>query len=358
MNLDGEELDALRRLRIGYAPFDATLRHPGDRTRFCHYAAKRSIRFELADPSRRYDVVVVSGGADISAWSRYEPAGGKVIYELLDSYLAVRRSSPKMLLRGAAKFAVRQNRHLLLDYRAGIEELARRADAVTCNTTAQREQLLPYCNNVHVVLDFQEGEVRRIKSDYAAGDVFNLVWQGLPNNLGYFSEISDVISHLARRRRIALHAMTDLEYGRYLRGAIGKRDAFRRAAQIPCDVYLYQWNQELFAAVMTACDLALIPIDPADPLGVGKPETKLVLFWRLGVPAVVSATPAYARVMRESGVAMACSTNAEWETTLERYLDDASARRSAGERGRAFAEARYAEGETLARWDAVFASIF
>jgi glycosyltransferase involved in cell wall biosynthesis len=357
MNTATEPLAAVRHLRIGYVPVDSTLQQPSDRTRFCHYARRRGLTFELADPARRYDVVVVGTGADISVWVRYPPGHAKMIYELLDSYLALPPFDLKMMLRGAAKFAVRQNRRLLLDYRAGIEEMARRADAVICTTAEQRQQLLQYCGNVHVVLDFHEREVRKIKRDYAAGEVFNFVWQGLPENLRYFSTVGDIITRVARKRRIALHAMTDLEYGQFLHGLIGKRYAFRLARAIPCDVYLYQWNQELFASVMTACDLALIPIDPNDPLGVGKPENKLVLFWRLGIPALVSATPAYARVMRESGLAMACATNADWEAGLQLYIEDEGARRSAGERGRAFAEEHYGEAEMMARWDAVLASV-
>jgi hypothetical protein len=352
-----ELLATLRGLRIGYVPFDETLRHPSDRTRFCHYARRRGLTFELADLSRTYDVVVVGTGADISVWNRYRAGHTKVIYELLDSYLAVRSFDLKTLLRGPAKFAVRQNRHLLLDYRAGIEEMARRADAVTCTTDEQRERLLHYSHNVHVVLDFHDDDVRKIKSDYAAGEVFNFVWQGLPGNLGYFSVVFDVIRRLARKRRIALHAMTDLAYGQFLRGKIGKRYAFRLARKIPCDVYLYQWNQELFATVMTACDFALIPIDPDDPLGVGKPENKLVLFWRLGLPTAVSPIPAYSRVMRECGLEMAYATSAEWEEGLDLYMNDERARKLAAERGRTFAEQHYGESQMLARWDAVFASV-
>jgi hypothetical protein len=357
MGATDELLAALRKLRIGYVPFDETLRHPSDRTRFCHYARRRGLTFELADPSRTYDVVVVGTGADISVWNRYRGGDAKVIYELLDSYLTVPSSDLKMLLRGPAKFALRQNRRLLLDYRAAIEEMARRADAVTCTTAEQREHLLHFSRNVHVVLDFHDDDVRKVKSDYAAGEVFNFVWQGLPGNLRYFSAITSVIARLARKRKIALHAMTDLEYGRYLRGKVSRRYAFRLAREIPCDVYLYQWNQELFASVMTACDFALIPIDPADHLGVGKPENKLVLFWRLGLPTAVSPIPAYSRVMRECGLDMAYATSAEWEEGLELYMNDERARKLAAERGRTFAERHYGESQMLARWDAVFASV-
>ena len=42
--------------------------------------------------------------------------------------------------------------------------------------------------------DFHDSDVRKIKSEYGAGEVFNFVWQGLPGNLRYFFTIGDVIA--------------------------------------------------------------------------------------------------------------------------------------------------------------------
>ena len=44
-------------MRVGYAPYDASLSGPADRRRFPFYAERRGIQFELADPSREYDLV-------------------------------------------------------------------------------------------------------------------------------------------------------------------------------------------------------------------------------------------------------------------------------------------------------------
>ena len=37
-----------------------------------------------------------------------------------------------------------------------------------------------------------------------------------------------------------------------------------------------------------------------DPMMVGKPKNKLLLFWRMGLPTLVSAIPSYKRAMQES----------------------------------------------------------
>ena len=124
------------------------------------------------------------------------------------------------------------------------------------------------------------------------------------------------------------------------------------------DTYLYEWNEQLCSTIISACDMALIPIALDDPFSSGKPENKLFLFWRLGMPAVVSATPAYERAMAQSGLAMACRTQQEWLATLERYIVDKSARRDAGLRGTAFIDNYYSEEKILASWDKLFESVF
>lgn len=98
-----------------------------------------------------------------------------------------------------------------------------------------------------------------------------------------------------------------------------------------------------------------LPLDR--PFEAGKPENKLVGFWRMGVPVLTSATPAYVRTMRAAGLDMHCSTSDEWLARLTRYAGDEEARRAAGEAGRTSAEERYGEGRLLAEWDQVLASL-
>ena len=348
-----------RDLRIGYVPFEPTFTHPGDRRRFCFYARQRGLDFEIADPRKDYDVVVVSPGGDISLWQRY-PGNAKIIYQQIDSYLAAGNRDWKSVFRGAAKFAVRQNRHLLVDYVEGIRRMCRRADAVICTTAEQVDDIRACCSNVHIILDFHSTVTAKVKQDYAAGDVFNLVWEGLAGNFQFFSQLRGVFDEIKRTRRIAIHLVTDLEYGLYLHGKVGKRyttDLARRTFGSLDGVYLYAWNEQTAATIMTACDLALIPIDLKNPLVCGKPENKLLLFWRMAIPTIVSATPAYARVMRQSGVNMACSTAEDWRRMLARYMGDEAARRAAGLRGKQFAEQHYNVEKMLSQWDDVFASV-
>jgi hypothetical protein len=350
-------MKSLSELRIGYAPCSGTLDAPGDRRRFCYYARKRNLKFELADPSETYDLVVVSAAADISIWSRYRRGNTKIVYDLTDAYLAVPRLDPKGLFRGLAKYAVRQNRHLLWSYAGGLREMCNRADAVVCTTIEQRQDILPHCDNVRIILDFHGSVVRATKTNYSSGDVFNVVWEGLPGNLSTLQDIWGVLRELHKQRPIAIHAITTLSYGQYLNGRFVQRRTEDLVRKMGVPHYLYAWNEYTCSTIACACDLAIIPIPLQDPLYAGKPENKLHLFWRMGMPTVVSATAAYTRAMKEVALPMACNTPDDWLSTLNIYCASEAARRDAGQRGREFVEKNHSEQRMLSRWDDVFDSI-
>ncbi len=349
----------LKQLRIGYVPYSEQLTQPGDRRRFCHYAAKRNLTFEIAKPSETYDLVILTGVADISTWSEYQKGNARIVYDLINSYLAVPGTDARGLLRGLAKFVTRQSRHLQLSYWNAIQRMCTRADAVICTTEEQRQDILPFCSNVHVILDVHTSLVRTVKTDFSTGVIFNFVWEGLAENVRAFAEIGEVLRKINNRHHIALHLITDLEFHPYMAkyGRRNTKDVVRKLLDLD-RVYLYEWNELVLSTVSAACDMALIPISLHDPLDFGKPENKLLLFWRMGVPTVVSATPAYQRAMYECNLPMACTTHEEWEATLSQYMVNESARREVGRSGRAFAEQHYSEDRTLARWDKLFASVF
>lgn len=346
----------LSQLRIGYVPLGCNLDKPGDRRRFVYYAESRNLSFEIAVPTEKYDVVVVSQGADLSVWGEYDKGGAKIIYDFIDSYLAVPRNSIKGRLRGLAKYFSGQSRYLRINHWKALESMCIRADAVICTTQEQAEDISRFCSNVHIILDIHSTVVRSVKSDYQAGEVFNLVWEGIADNVYAFENIRNVFAKLQTRRKVALHLITDLEFRRYL-GRYGKTQTGNIAHGLCENVYLYEWNEQMCSTIISACDLAIIPIDLSDPLVRGKPENKLVLFWRMGVPAVTSATPAYEQAMSKAGLQMACHDESEWVETLESYMSDESSRRSAGMAGRRLVESDYCEEVILRKWDKVFSSV-
>lgn len=339
--------------RIGYSTFRDNPTGPGDRRRFLAFAAKRDLAWEIARPDVPYDLVIANPGGDLSVWSRL-PKRTKFVFDMVDSYLAEPGWNPKTIFRGVFKYAMGHTRHLHLDYRALIEATCRRADAVICSTEEQRESILALCPEVHVILDFQSEATGEVKSDYTRREVFQLVWEGLPQNVSTFREFAEPFRALAAKRPLVLNLITDVRYP-LASTHFGMRPTTDLVREVLGSehVTIRPWNLEQFAAIATSCDLAVIPIPLDIPFMRGKPENKLVLFWRLGLPVVTSATPAYERAMRAAGLAMTCRTPADWTSQLERLMDDEAARREAGQRGLACARETYSEASTLAKWDAV-----
>ncbi|MBT3415836.1 MAG: hypothetical protein HN426_11840 [Nitrospina sp.] len=348
----------LRDLRIGYVPYSEKLDHPADRRRFPYYAGKRNIKFEFADPSETYDLVYVSQSGDLTVWSEYQKGNAKVIYDFIDSYLAIPRSNLKGIFRGLAKYVSGQHRYLRWDHWKALEAMCQRADAVVCSTSEQRQDILKFCQNVQIIIDIKS-MYDQVKTDYSTGEYINLVWEGVPSTLPAFQEIREVLSYLKTKHKIALHLVTALQYGQFAMGKFGKRntaDLVRDLFDFD-EIYLYQWHEQLCSHIMSACDLAVIPIFPDDPLYWGKPEDKLLILWRMGLPTIVSPTPAHLRAMEGAGLSMACGTQQEWIETLEHYMGDESAREEAGKKGRAFSLEYNSDEKILKQWDDLFSSV-
>lgn len=341
--------------RIGYVPYSATLEKPGDRRRFVAYARARNISFELARPDERYDLVVLSEIADISVWCDYPH--GKIVYDFIDSYLAIPRSNIKQWLRGVVWYILGRHRRLRFNYWATIQDMCRRADSVVCTTEEQKRDISPYCKNVHIIHDVHSSVIHNVKEDYQSGEPFNLVWEGLPSNISQLKQIRDVLGTINSRQPIVLNLVTDPDQPRLL-GRFGKVNSIDMAREVFDNVKLHPWNEATCSDIIRACDLAIIPIDLSDRFVTGKPENKLLLLWRMGLPVITSATPAYQRAMHEAGLeGFACSDQSEWLAAIERMMAAESLRRDSGVLGRSFAETHFSEEMLLARWDAMFASL-
>lgn len=345
---------SLRDLRIGYVPYGETLSLPGDSRRFVYYAKKRGIKFELANPKNEYDLVILSGRADISVWNHYPKA--KLVYDLIDSYLAVPRSDVKGRLRGLFKFISRQSHYLQLDYWKAIGAMCARADAVVCSTHEQRADIMRYCANVHVILDAHMGVTRSTKINYSAHTPFKLVWEGLPHTLHSLSLIQPAIERLSQKYPIELHVITDREHYRYL-SQFYKINTQKKLHKIFPKAHFHDWTASNFADIACECDLAVIPLRLSDPFASGKPENKLLLFWRMGIPVITSATPAYMRAMQSAGLDLAVQDEQGWYIAIEKLLQNEALRHQAGKLGKDYTEQQFSESILLSKWDALFESL-
>jgi hypothetical protein len=348
-------------LRIGYFPSSPSFDAPSDRRRFVYYARQRGLAIEYANPDENYDLVVMNQRADHSVWSRYRPGQARIVYEANDSYISVPATDPKQALRGVFKFLTGQSRRLQLNYREAVRAMCRRADAVVCSTDEQRAHIEPLCANTHQILDFQDEDVLAVKRSHAGGAVLHVVWEGLGSSGIPMRMMRDIIAPLARTRPLVLHLVTDPVYYRYsdILGKVHTVEEVRREfGDLARSVHVHQWSAFTLSAIATAADLAIIPIDQRNTFMWGKPENKLLLLWRLGVPTLTSATPAYARAMARAGLDLACRSLGEWHERLAALAGSPERRAVAAARGLETANGAYSSQEMLRRWDAVLDSLW
>lgn len=342
--------------RIGYVPYSADLSEPGDRRRFACYARHRGLRVERARPGDELDVVMLSTRADITRW-RHVKEPTKIVYEVIDSYFALPRRDPRNVGRGVAKWVSGETRRLTLDYRRAMERMCERADAVVCSTAEQRATILGMCPNVHVILDYHGEDITSHKVDYRMNVPPKIVWEGLPHTLGTLRTIAPALRELQRESYAEVHLVTDLHFKQYA-GRFRRRTTSEIADRLLTSYELHKWSPVTLAEVAIRSDFAVIPADFDDPFSAGKPENKLLLLWRMGLPVIAASTPAYARAMAAVGTPrLACRNEREWRAALRELVGDEAARRHAGCLGRAFVEANFARERVMSSWDALFESV-
>lgn len=358
----------ISRLHIGYVPFGEGSLHPFDLRNFIHYARKRNLKINIFRPGEDYDLIILTPRVDLSFWSRLPKGKAKIVFMLVDSYLAVPRFHIKGFVRGFAKYFLREHKHLRFNYVKALQDMCKRADAVICTTLEQKNDIRNHCKNVHVILEFHCKLVQEIKTDYSIGEQVNFVWEGRPENIGELAQIRDVLVQLRKKHPLALHVITDLTYKKYmnkvrtvsmtdeLKHIFGDSYSSNVVGGNKSMVYLYQWNLEMFSRIITSCDIAVIPLNEKDSLVYGKPENKLLLFWRMGMPTVTSDTPAYSRAMDQCGTQWSCKNSGEWLEKFEKLILDPKAREYAGLQGKRIADTVYSETQYLKQWDELFES--
>jgi hypothetical protein len=340
--------------RIGYAGYSPEFTGPGDRRRFCAYAAEKGLAYERPRLDRPYDLVLLTHNGDIPGWIERKRRDGdrlKFVFELADSYF-VHTGPMRRYLKGTARRLLGTDSRLSPDFLNTLIHACEAADAVICSTEEQRETIRRYNPKVFISFDYFADELGPPKAEYRREGKLKVVWEGQSTTLPNLQAIRGPLNDL--RDQIELHVVTDPVIHRFF-GRFSSYPSMDVLAGIECEKHFHRWDRATFSSRITACDLAVIPIDSSNEMARGKPENKLVLLWQLGMPVLPTATPAYSRAMSAAGVEMTCSTSADWGAQLERLLDPERADlERVGQHCRAFAERAYSKQIFLNRFDQAF----
>ena len=308
-------MTALAAARIGYAGYTHDFSGPGDRRRFSAYARHRGLSYQYPRLDRDYDLVVITQNADLTGWvarKRREGDRLKLVFDLVDGYFEQKRLDER-LLKGVGRYVEGRDSRLSPDFRQTLKAACRVADGIWCSTPEQRATILRYNDNVEISFDWFDDELTPPKMNYCREGRLKLVWEGQAGTLCNIQTIRGPLNEL--KDRLELHVVTDPSTPRWY-GRLGRRTAHELLAGIECPITFSPWRKEDFSHHVTAADAAVIPMDLGHSMFRAKPENKLILLWKLGMPVLAGPTPPYTRAMSDAGLDMICSTAEQWAEKL------------------------------------------
>ena len=353
----------LNNFKIAYAPYSENFKFCGDRRRFCFFAKETNLNYTKYQSKLNYDIVVLSPLTDLSEIKKIKKKGTKVILQLVDSYL-IKTNFIKDILRNTGRKFINKNFLNMLypnRYTSELKRAFKMVDAVICTTEDQKRKIQKYNNNVHIILDSLDDDAIIIKpSRYNNSNNLDILWEGLAPNLINFEEIASELNKAGDAININLHILTDLVSYKYFAKyyKLHSIDLINKY-KLKVNTFLYQWNQTALASLSSICDLAIIPLLQNNKFVLGKPENKLILLWKLGLPVLTSYSDAYALTMKKAGLDMVCRDKEDWsKSLLEFYRFDNIRRMDISKKARDYANQNYTKKKLIEQWNNVFKSVF
>jgi hypothetical protein len=342
-------------IKLAYTPYSKDFSAPGDRRRFIFYVNERKIRFEIADPLKKYDIVYLTYGCNIDTWIDYKKNNPEVkfIFELIDSYL-LEGISLLTLFRGVTRFLLGKESSLWINYKTALRKMVTMVDAVVCSTHAQKADLLRFNNNIHISLDYFSNDLVRRKNSLKSNNKFKLVWEGQAYTVDNLLLLNDVFSKLGDK--FELFIITDSVIKSPIR--IFDKKTSSVLTKLKCKYTFLNWDKSSFSENIANADLSIIPISSNNPMMWNKPENKLLLLWEIGIPTLTSETPAYKRVMDVAGINFYCSSSSEWVRKIEEYMNSSiEYRKSIVQKAKDYLLEFHSKEKILKNWDDIFDSL-
>ena len=348
----------MSKLKIGYIPNSADAGHPADRRRLVYWAKSRGHEVIL-DLSQKHDVLVLSGRADLTRWSEMENRP-PLILDLVDGYLG-KEYLWRDWLRGAGKVFTGHNSGAPRPYRKIVSKACQLAQAVVCETLEQSETILPFCTNIHTILDFhEEFPMLPFNQDVQTRNFPALMWEGLPFTAKGLLQLETSFLEITKAHPIGLEMVTDLEYPLFL-GKYFSQNTEKILNDIP-DVLgkrfrLTEWNLPAVIDAAKRSHMAVLPLDPNGTLNPLKAENRLLMMWRIGLPTLASPSLAYTRVMRDTQIDGICHDAKEWQIKITELMNSVELRKESVEKGQQYIRDTHSEKKVLEAWDRLFESV-
>ena len=315
----------VKAIKVGYVPYSSDLQHPGDRRRLASWAMDTGVALNTNDPLES-DLLVLSNAANFGYWLKR--ARQPVILDLVDGYLGEHPKFIKDVTRNIVR-SIRGSSDLRwLSYTNHLRYACKKSDLVIVASPEQREIILEFNRNVHVILD-DLSELSSIginSSKEVADSVQNapskwIFWEGFGFTLKHFQVIANHLDQFLYESGWGMYLVTNIEFPRW-GGYIGKvktRSLIDKWFPLSSkNIEIIPWSLQNVTEFAQRSSLSIIPIDLHDNFALLKPENKLLSMWQLGLPTLFSPIPSYTRVAIASKQKASMVSPSEWLDALRR----------------------------------------
>jgi len=349
----------VRHLNIGYWPLSKSLNSAGDRRRLVFWANARGHRIET-DLTQNVDIIVASENSDFNS-PYFTKKRIPIIFDLVDAYLSPRNFFDDCA-RGFAKKISGQISGNFKPFSHHIMDFCLSSSAIICSSIEQEKIIQKYNANTHVILDSHE-EIALIPPKYSknrTSNSYGILWEGQPATIRGVQQISPVLSQLSMNHDLLFNFITDEKYFRFLNKYI-KKDTLnllkKNLNEIESLINVIPWSPNNLSKFAQESIIAMIPLDLSVPIQRLKPENRLLIMWRLGIPCLTSPSPAYKRVAISAGVNAVCESPEDWLESFNQILNDPDFSYNEVIRGQDYLRENHSRQLLLNKWDLAFESL-
>lgn len=349
----------MRKLRIGYWPLSLNLQSAGDRRRVVFWAQSRGHEI-VTDLNQKVDVIIASEKTDFNS-AKILNRKSPIIFDLIDAYLSPLNLFDDMARGVGKKFSGQISGESKL-FSKHIKDFCLLADAVICSSTEQEKVIKPYNQNTHVILDSHD-EIPMLEPKHPSQlkpRELRILWEGQPATIRGVGQISSILAQLNSANKLHIDFITDEYYFEFLGKYIKRRtiDLLNKDLKAVQDkISIIRWSPKNLVETAKNSVVAMIPINLSVPMQRLKPENRLLIMWRLGLPCLCSPSPSYIRVSDVAGVSSTCKNEEDWYSKFTNLLDNPNFAYEEIIRGQNYLYEYHNRNILLYKWDRAIESV-
>ena len=349
----------MKKLKIGYWPLSQTLNSAGDRRRLIFWAKTRG-HTVTTDLSQRVDVIVASENSDFNS-AYFSNRRVPIIFDLIDAYLSPLNPFDD-LARGFAKRTSGQISGTIKPFSHHVRDFCLSSSAVICSSIEQEAVIRGFNTNTHVILDSHDEIPFLVPStpETSKSNLRQILWEGQPATIRGVKIISSSLLEISKTTNLSINFVTDEKYYKFLNKYIKRNTSdllIKDLGQIANLATIIPWSPNNLMRSAQKSSVAMIPINLSVPMQRLKPENRLLIMWRLGLPCLTSPSPAYMRVSGLAGVSVICNNINDWTKNFNRLLYDDNYAMSQILAGQNYLYENHNGKILLSKWDMAFESV-